>query len=197
MRGVEPVAFRPRHSLMWARTALLAAAIASLAACTSGGSAAGPSEQPKVASSISSGGTTDPTLVTLTEGGGCGDAFFWVATTSGDTAVVVSVEAQTRSESISTSYPLNEEDLWQVAVLQGKHLDRNFCTDLIVKNWNPTSRQKAIAGTGEIVLAPRTAIGQGCGTVRGSLSIEGLVAEDGTRFAPISIESQDFGCLKG
>ena len=117
--------------------------------------------------------------------------------TSGDTAVVVSVEARSRSESVSTSYPLNEEDLSQVAVLHGEHLDRNFCTDLIVTNWEPTSRQAAIAGAGEIVLAPAPASGQGCGATPGSLRLEGLVAQDGTRFAPIRVQSQNIGCISG
>jgi hypothetical protein len=193
---VEPDALGPRPSTMLARTVLLVAAMAGLAACTSGGSAAGPSEQPTVAPSIPSDGTSVPTLVKLTEGDACGDAFFWAATTSGDIAVVVRVDAHSRSKSVSTFYPLNEDDLSQVSVLQGEHLDRNFCTDLIVGNWEPTSRQRVVAGTGEVGLAP-AAGSQGCGATQGTLNLQGLIAEDGTRFAPIRVESQNIGCVAG
>lgn len=183
---------------MWARAAFLVAVVAGLAACTSGGSAVEPSDQTTVGPSIASGATNDPTLVRLTEGEACGDAFFWAATRNGETAVVVRVEARSRSTSVSTSYPLNEEHLGQVAILHGKNLARNFCTDLIVTNWEPTSRQEAVAGSGEILLAPTSRqIGKGCGRTAGSLSLDGLVAEDGTSFAPIRVGSQNIGCIAG
>lgn len=137
-------------------------------------------------------------MVRLTQGDACGDAFFWAATENGDTAVVVAVEAPPRSQSVPTTYPLGGANLAQVTVLHGTHLDRNFCTDVIDGNSQPTKTQKAMGGTGEITLgpSPRQA-GGGCGTTAGSLTIAGLVAEDGTRFAPILVDSPNIGCYSG
>ncbi|MGB2838888.1 MAG: hypothetical protein WBC76_03575, partial [Actinomycetes bacterium] len=73
-----------------------------------------------------------------------------------------------------------------------------FCTDAINGSWQPTSSQKAVTGTGEIVLGPASVhVGQGCGETRGSLKLDGLVAEDGTAFAPIKVVSQDIDCFSG
>lgn len=156
-------------------------------------------DQPTVDPSISTPGTTSQSLVMLTRGDACGDAFFWAATKKGDTAVTVTVEADRRSFVASSVFSLTEYnvDLY-VSVLRGKNLARNFCTDLINGNWQPTSSQKAVTGTGEIVLGPASVhVGQGCGKTRGSLKLDGLVAEDGTKFAPIKVVSQNIGCYSG
>lgn len=156
-------------------------------------------DQPTVDPSISTPGTTSQSLVRLTQGDACGDAFFWAATKKEDTAVTVTVTAEPRSFVARSVFSLTENnvDLY-VSVLRGKHLARNFCTDLINGNWQPTSSQKAVKGTGEIVLGPASEqVGQGCGKTRGSLELDGLVAEDGTAFAPIKVESQNIGCYSG
>ena len=156
-------------------------------------------DQPTVDPSISTPGTTSQSLVRLTQGDACGDAFFWAATGKGDTAVTVTITGKPRSFVARSIFPLTEYnvDLY-VSVLRGKHLARNFCTDLINGNWQPTSSQKAVTGTGEIVLGPASVhVGQGCGETRGSLKLDGLVAEDGTAFAPIKVVSQDIDCYSG
>lgn len=156
-------------------------------------------DQPTVDPSISSPGTTSESLVSLTQGDACGEAFFWAATKKGDTAVTVTIAAEPRSFVDDSYFSLTEYNIdLYVSVLRGKHLERNFCTDVIMGNWQPTSSQKAVKGTGEIVLGPASVhVGQGCGKTRGSLKLDGLVAEDGTRFAPITVESQNIGCLAG
>jgi len=156
-------------------------------------------DQPTVDPSISSPATTSQSLVRLTQGDACGDAYFWAATKSGDTAVTVTIQGKPRSLVGRSFFSLTEYnvDLY-VSVLRGKHLARNFCTDVITENWQPTSSQKAVTGTGEIVLGPASAqVGQGCGKTRGALKLDGLAAEDGTRFAPIKVVSKNIDCFSG
>lgn len=156
-------------------------------------------DQPTIGASIATQGTDDPAQVRLTEGGACGDAFFWAATKSGDTAVTVTITGKPRSFVTRSVFDLTEYnvDLY-VSVLRGEQLARNFCTDVIMRNWQPTSSQPAVTGTGEIVLGPASAhVGQGCGTTRGTLQLDGLVAEDGTAFVPIKVVSQNIGCYSG
>ena len=156
-------------------------------------------DQPTVDPSISTPGTTSQSLVRLTQGDACGDVFFWAATKKGDTAVTVTITGKPRSFVARNFFALTEYnvDLY-VSVLRGKHLERNFCTDVIMGNWQPTSSQKAVKGAGMIVLGPASEqVGQGCGKTRGTLKLDGLVAEDGTRFAPIKVVSQNIGCYPG
>jgi hypothetical protein len=136
--------------------------------------------------------------VELADSGACGDAFFWAATGPGDLAVTVAVDARDRSAGEPTtrrfSIPAPAVD---VSVLSGSDLARNFCTDLPDPSANPAGTQTATDGTGVLAVGPRLADYAGCGHVRGTLSLDGLVAEDGTVFAPIRVTTEAIGCYSG
>lgn len=156
---------------------------------------------PDVERTASTGVTSE--VIELTEGDGCGEAFFWAATPDGDTAVIASVRANHRSKTEPTTIPVAVPDeLVTVQVLRGTDLPRNFCTDLILQAASPESQDDATAGAGEIVLAPRHETGNyGCGSSdrspNGTLRLSGVTAADGTEFAPIEVETSNIGCYSG
>ena len=136
----------------------------------------------------------EPTLVELTQSGACGDAYFWAATETGNRAVTVTVEARDRSDTEPTTIPVDLDD---VQILSGDHLDRNFCTDVLFTESEPQETLAATDGEGEIVLdPPLTAADNPCGA-NGTLTLDGLVAEDRTAFAPIEVSSDEIGCYAG
>ncbi len=174
-------------------------------ACTSGGSEGPPSTAtsgaPPEASTSSSPGTEvqEPAPVELIQGDACGEAYFWAATASGDVAVTVSVDSRERSTDGPTTIKIDLPDpAVTVRVLRGDEMAANFCNDAIDIRSLPTSEQGATSGTGEIQLDPQAASGKLiCGSTRGTLRLIGLESADGTRFAPIEVDSQGIGCYAG
>ena len=147
----------------------------------------------------SSLGAREPCSSPLSIPGRCGDASFWAATQKSDKAVVVSVEARGRSQTKQSTIPLSiPDDSVTVRVLYGKQLTRNFCTDVIFSPSQPKEEQSAIAGSGVIVLdPPKPSVNSSCGRTGGTLTLDGLVAKDGTRFAPITVTTRSIGCYAG
>ncbi len=139
-------------------------------------------------------------LVELPTGGGCGEAYVWAATDSGDIAVTVSVEARDRSRTEPTTTRFSVPgDAVEVRILEGRDLPRNLCTDLIDVDSQPRNSQDAVAGKGTITLdpAPDGPDSASCGTVSGVLELTGLEAQDGTTFAPIRVATDSIGCYAG
>lgn len=135
--------------------------------------------------------------LTLTRGDACGEAYFWAATPGGDVAVTVVVDAQDRSTTEPTRLPIDIEDPEVIVrVLHGDDMTRNFCTDVIDPSAEPRSSRPATAGQGEVVLDPRSPA-LDCGSTSGRLRLDGVVADDGTKFAPIDVSSDGIGCYSG
>jgi hypothetical protein len=132
----------------------------------------------------------------LTDGDACGEAFFWAATTAGDTAVTVYVDVRDRG-AVAETYDLPDPAV-TVEVLRGSDLPRNMCTDVLDLESEPTERISATAGHVEIEVTPSTAPGgPSCGTADGTLRLTDLVADDGTTFEPIEVTSASIGCYQG
>ena len=136
--------------------------------------------------------------VELVDGGACGDAWFWAATASGDVAVTVSVDARRRSSTESTTLTIVADDPEvTIEVLRGTNLDANFCTDVVIEESEESWSGTATAGTGQITLEPTDpSQTSNCGA-DGTLRLDGLVADDGTTFAPIEVRSPYIGCYAG
>ena len=140
-----------------------------------------------------------PGPIELTQGDACGDAYFWAATASGDVAVTVTVKVRKRSVDDPTTVQIVLPDAAStVRVLRGRNMVANFCNDALDRDKFPTSEQDAVAGKGTIVLDPTNSDGRSaCGATRGTLRLTGIEAEDGTKFAPITVESNNIGCYAG
>ncbi len=137
--------------------------------------------------------------VALTKSGACGDAFFWAASADATRAVSVSVNARRRSTTEATTIRFSVPDpKLKVEVLRGHDLDRSMCTDVPASL--PTGRQPAKAGHGIMTLDPRRSPtptdGQSCG-VSGTLTIDDVIAPDGTTFDRTYVHSQQIGCYAG
>lgn len=147
------------------------------------------------------GAPTEPAEapIELTAGDGCGDASFWgmARTDSGEIAVSVSIEARDRSTVDPTTWDFVVPDAGvTVEILQGQYLETYFCND--VRVGSEPARQGAVAGAGTITLDPRPEVPAArCGSVSGELELTGLVAADGTAFAPIRITTDSIGCYSG
>ena len=106
----------------------------------------------------------------------------------------MTVEGRDRSDDEPTTIPVELDD---VEILVGDHLERNFCTDVLFTESEPQEVLAATGGEGEVVLdPPLTATDNPCGAA-GTLTLDGLVAEDGTAFAPIEVSSDEIGCYAG
>lgn len=142
-----------------------------------------------------------PTDLSLPDSGGCGDAYFWAATADGDVAVTVYADLRSRSASDSTTLEFTiPDETVEIQILRGENLPRNFCTDLADMRSEPTSAAAATAGSGSIRLAPPApCLSNGTDVVaaQGDLSLTDLVAEDGTKFAPVSVSTHYIGCYSG
>lgn len=131
--------------------------------------------------------------VDLTRTGACADAFFWASTDSGDVAVTVTVDARNRSTEEPTTIAVNAEGSdATIEILRGENLHLNFCNDIVDPRSQPASSHHAVDGDGTIELDPHRS-----GMVRGSLRLDGLEADDGTRFAPIRVDSVKIGFYAG
>ncbi|MGY1744056.1 hypothetical protein [Blastococcus sp. SYSU D00695] len=133
--------------------------------------------------------------VELVRGDACRDVFFWAATASGELAVTVTVDVADRPADGPTEVSARLPDPGvTVEVLRGPgDLTVDLCTDALV-GVEPTGRQSAVAGDLAMTVDPP---GEDCGESDGRLRIEGLVAEDGTAFAPIDVVSVLVGCNVG
>jgi hypothetical protein len=132
--------------------------------------------------------------------GGCGDAFFWAATDSGDVAVTVLVDTEDRPSDRPTKLTASlPSDLASVRVLRGTDVPRNFCTDVIDSDSQPRSASRAAAGDLTIVLDPAPTPPVLCGrtSVEGRMELVRLIADDRTAFAPISVRTNSIGCVDG
>lgn len=172
---------------------LLAAVAMTLAlvACTS--------DTPDTTTSGESQGATGEqsaaTTIDLPRTGACGDAFFWAESADGDTAVTVDVAYSRPADlAVTLAIPFTLPDRSvKVRVLEGQALSNNFCTDAINTSSRPESTSPAVTGQGRVTIAPPPGNGSACGRL-GTLRLRGLVAEDGTQFSPITVESRDIGC---
>lgn len=139
----------------------------------------------------------------LEQSGGCGDAYFWAATAEEDVAVTVQVEARSRSDVEPTviDFKLPDPEV-TVEVQRGRALTQPLCNDVVDGTVHRVESQQAgVAGSGRITLSPRVMDERAldelpCG-VNGELRLEGLVAEDGTRFDDIDIQTEGIGCYAG
>jgi hypothetical protein len=136
--------------------------------------------------------------VELPESGACGDAYIWLATASGGRAVTVQVDALDRSADDPTTIEFSLPDpAVRVEVLRGEDLARNFCTDVIDMASEPSETQGATSGDGTITLTPKLDDLAACGAGEVTLTLDELVAEDGTTFAPVDVRSTGIGCYSG
>ena len=136
--------------------------------------------------------------IRLTKSGACGDAFFWAESESGEIAVTITVDAQSRSAEAPTTISIVLPDpAIDVEILTGHNLGRNFCTDLPDPSSYPLTTVTAVAGTGEIALDAALPLTEACGSTTGTLRLNGLIADDGTAFAPIDVTSPMIGCYSG
>lgn len=107
--------------------------------------------------------------------------------------MTVRVEARQRSTVDRTTIDVVPGDGdATIEILRGTNLHRNFCNDIISSEAEPTATLSAVAGSGVAILDPRRP-----GPVSGSLTIDGLAADDGTTFAPIRIDSDRIGSYAG
>jgi hypothetical protein len=178
------------------------AIVAGLSGCGDDGTSATAGGSRKTTTTEGEGGTTTSPPdrgVVLTESGACGDAYFWATDASGDIAITVNVDAQDRSTSERTTIAFTvPDDEVEAQVLRGRDLARNFCTDVIDTESQPASTTDAVAGQGEIILQPAPEDGAySCGSTNGTLEMSGFEAEDGTRFEPVIVASDDIGCYAG
>ncbi|SEP07480.1 hypothetical protein [Trujillonella endophytica] len=133
--------------------------------------------------------------VELVRGAACGEVTFWAASESGEVVVTVTVDVADRPAGEPSEFGYELPD---PAVLVTVHsgpgdLSENFCTDVLLGP-EPTLRQDVVAGTVALTVDPP---GEDCGDSDGRLRVEGLVAEDGTTFAPIDVSSGLVGCNVG
>ncbi|WP_147251988.1 hypothetical protein [Blastococcus sp. TF02-09] len=183
-----------------ARTALGAVVLTGLVACGGGDRWSPPVERADRSSPPIERADRSRPPVELTAGDGCGDAFFWAATASGDVAVTISIDARGRSpvDALAQEFVLPDAAV-SVEVLAGRGMQQNFCTDAINGAAEPRQRQEAVAGEGTIRLdpVPPGLDPTGCGSVSGELELTGLQAADGTTFALIQVRSDSIGCYSG
>jgi hypothetical protein len=166
-----------------------------LVACTSDTSDTSPSGESQGATGEQSAATT----IDLVRSGACGDAFFWAESADGDTAVTVDVAYSRPADlAVTLAIPFTLPDRSvKVRVLEGQDLSRNFCTDVIDMTSQPESTSPALVGHGRVTIAPPPGNGNACGRTLGTLRLNGLVAEDGAEFSPITVESRNIGCYSG
>jgi len=136
--------------------------------------------------------------VELSRSGGCAEVWLWAADESG--AVVVSVVADLSDRSalepttITATLP---DDSVEVEVLHGSDLTANLCTDVLDPASEPSTTSPAIEGRVEVTVDPVRDHADACGRTAATFRIDGLVADDGTTFAPISGASDEIGCTSG
>ena len=130
--------------------------------------------------------------VQLTRFGAC-STFFWASTAAGDIAVTFYVDARNRSttQPYTLEVKLPNKSV-EVSVERGTDLPRNMCSDIPVPVSVPTSSRAVTEGMGQIRLDPRPVAptAYASGTVR----LTGVVADDGTRFAPITMTTSCVDC---
>jgi hypothetical protein len=141
--------------------------------------------------------TVPAAKVVLSQSGACGDAFFWAVTPDGTRAVTVTVEVRQRSHTAPTTIEFTVPDpLVKIEIQRGRGLAGALCSDVInTQTWHVDSRDYGVMGSGRLEVDPPLAASH-CGA-QGRLRLDGLVASDGTRFAPIDIRTKSIGCYAG
>lgn len=160
----------------------------SLAAC---------SDDPEDTRAIDPGGTSTSSgpAFEVAESGGCGDAFFWAADADGSQVIQVYVEQRDRSAAQPTVLELTLPDPEVTATLQtGTNLVGDQCNDLLMGE--VSDEQPIVEGSGTMTLAPPSTDGFD-GSVTGSLTMTGLVAEDGTVLPDLTLTTDMIGFYAG
>jgi hypothetical protein len=144
--------------------------------------------------------TESSAAIDLVRTGACGDAFFWAESAVGDIAVTAEVTYSRPADAqvtVEIPFTLPDSQVVNVQVLTGQDLSRNFCTDLPALSSEPDNTSPAVAGQGRVTIAAPPSTGNACGRTLGTLDLSGLVAEDGTEFSTVTVESRDIGCYSG
>jgi hypothetical protein len=130
----------------------------------------------------------------LTRSGGCADVFLWASDDDGSVVVTVAADVADRSSTGSASLVATlPDDALAVEVLHGSDLTRNLCTDVLDPAAEPAATSPATEGRVELTIDPD----RGCGATDATFRIDGLVADDGSTFAPIRGTTDDVGCVAG
>lgn len=143
--------------------------------------------------------TEPPEVVELTTSGGCGDAWFWVASDDGTVALTVGVEVPRHStrEPVVVEVDLSGPDA-DAELLRGDgDLRRNFCVDVLDEEGEADERVDVVEGTGTVTIDPIPTDVSLCGSATGRVELTDVVAEDGTRFASVTGETDAIGCYAG
>ncbi|MFA6577163.1 MAG: hypothetical protein WCS84_17195 [Nocardioides sp.] len=170
------------------RTSLLAVLPLVLALSLAGCS----DDEPDPTSAVDPTPPTGPAFE-VADTGGCGDAFFWAADADGSHVIQVYVEQRDRSAEEPTTLEITVPDPAVTATLQsGEDLTGNQCNDLVTGE--VSDEQSIVEGSGTMTLDPSST---DHGYVRGTLTMTGLVAEDGTVLPDLTIESDTIGFYAG
>jgi hypothetical protein len=144
----------------------------------------------------------EPSGERMTTGGGCGEVTFWALSASGELAVTVSVDVRHRSSEQPTTVPVaaGDPDV-SIGIMRGHKLRELLCNDAFSGEAVVTWRGSATAGRGYLTVDPWQPADWPEGWPRcggtGVLHLTGLVAGDGTRFAPLDVQTHDLGCYPG
>ena len=167
---------------------LLVPLLALAAACGGGGDGSartvGPAAEP---------------VIELTRSGGCGEAYLWAATEDGTTVVTVSVEVPRWSTTDPVVIDVDLDDpVTEAMLLRGDaDLTRNLCVDVIDADAEPDTTTAIVAGIGELEIGPIPTDVDPCGHATGTLTLDDVVAEDGTRIGSVRAETDGIGCYSG
>lgn len=160
----------------------------SLAACSG--------DEPDDGRAVDPGGTSSSPgpAFEVAESGGCGDAFFWAADTGGSQVIQIYVEQRDRSAVLPTTLELTLPDPEVTATLQnGTNLIGDQCNDIL--SGRVSDEQAIVEGSGTMTLDPPSA--DGYGGVTGTLTMTGLVAEDGTALPDVTVTTGRIGFYAG
>ncbi|MFA6299259.1 MAG: hypothetical protein WC642_08835, partial [Nocardioides sp.] len=115
------------------------------------------------------------------------------ADADGSHVIQVYVEQRDRSAEEMTTLEITVPDPAVTATLQsGEDLTGNQCNDLVTGE--VSDEQSIVEGSGTMTLDPPST---DHGYVRGTLTMTGLVAEDGTVLPDLTIESDTIGFYAG
>ncbi|MDO9495846.1 MAG: hypothetical protein Q7J48_09105 [Nocardioides sp.] len=149
-------------------------------------------DEPDPTSAVDPTPPTGPAFA-IADSGGCGDAFFWAADADGSHVIQVHVEQRDRSATKPTTLEITVPDRAVTATLQsGRDLTGDQCNDLLMGE--VSGEQEIVEGSGTMTLDPPST---DHGYVRGTLTMTGLLADDGTVLPDLTIESDTIGFYAG
>lgn len=158
----------------------------SLAGCSDG--------EPDPTSAVDPTPPTGPAFE-IADSGGCGDAFFWAADADGSQVIQVYVEQRDRPAAQPTVLELTLPDPEVTATLQtGTNLTGDQCNDLPMGQ--VSDEQPIVEGSGTMTLDPPSIDGFS-GGVTGTLTMTGLVADDGTTLPDLAVTTDMIGFYAG